>query len=138
MKVFIDTNVLLDYILQRDEGQAQTIMKWGHNKSIGLCASYLSYADSAYILRKYLSRDEIRLVFNKIRGFCNLLPMDARQFDFATCIGGIDLEGTFQSVCADFNHCDVIVTRNTDHFEGCPLAVMTPDEFLRAVTGQTL
>lgn len=133
MKVFIDTNVLLDYILQRDEGQSKIIMEWGYNKSIELCASYLSYADSAYILGKYLSRDEIRLIFNRIRGFCKLLPMDARQFDFATCIGGIDLEDTFQSVCADFNHCDVIVTRNTAHFEGCPLTVLTPAEFLRKV-----
>ena len=51
-KVFLDTNILLDYGQQRSRHEeAETIFCLGDIGEIELYASYLSYANMGYILR---------------------------------------------------------------------------------------
>ena len=52
MKVFLDTNILIDVIENR-EGTiiAKNILQYGRNGSLELYASYLSYANINYIKR---------------------------------------------------------------------------------------
>lgn len=54
MKVFLDTNILLDYGEVRDDFiYAKAIMELGERGDVELFASYLSYANMGYILRHY-------------------------------------------------------------------------------------
>ena len=54
MKVFLDTNILLDYGQTRDNFvYAKTIFELGERGEIELCASYLSFANMGYIFRHY-------------------------------------------------------------------------------------
>ena len=54
MKVFLDTNILLDYGEVRDDFvYAKAIMELGERGEVELYASYLSYANMGYILRHY-------------------------------------------------------------------------------------
>lgn len=54
MKVFLDTNVILDYFMSREEYQygAEQILAMGYNGVCALYISSLSYSNIAYISRK--------------------------------------------------------------------------------------
>ena len=57
--VFLDSNVILDAILDRSGAEnAKQILQFGRDQQIRNCTSVLSFANIAYILRKYLSGDE--------------------------------------------------------------------------------
>ena len=52
-RLFLDTNVLLDVLLERPGYEAVLdILQLGSDGKVALCTSYLSMADIAYVLRK--------------------------------------------------------------------------------------
>ena len=52
-KVFLDTNILVDFVDNRDKREyAETIIELGKIGIVDLYASYLSFANIGYILRK--------------------------------------------------------------------------------------
>lgn len=54
MKVFLDTNVVLDYLLEREGflSDAERLFESAYSAHIQLCISSLSVANIAYIARK--------------------------------------------------------------------------------------
>ena len=53
LNVFLDTNILLEIILARKEQAAcQQILQAGWNGEINLSASYLTFANMAYIMQR--------------------------------------------------------------------------------------
>lgn len=56
--VFIDTNVILDFVLCRDgEQNATDIFQLGENGDIRLSVSFLTMANVAYVARKHRTRE---------------------------------------------------------------------------------
>ena len=52
-KVFLDTNILLEVVLERKEKDAcNQIIQAGLNKEVCLFVSYLTFANMAYVLKK--------------------------------------------------------------------------------------
>ena len=59
-RVFLDTNILLDYGLDREQADnAENILALGRLGVIELYASYLSYANMGYILRHHPSPSSV-------------------------------------------------------------------------------
>ena len=81
MKVFLDTNILLDYGLDREKADfAGGILQLGKDGLIELYASYLSYANMGYILRHHPVAERYELV-RMMRQPLFVLPCDANQLD---------------------------------------------------------
>ena len=81
MKVFLDTNILLDYGEVRDDFvYAKAIMELGERGEVELFASYLSYANMGYILRHY-PKEELWPLIKDMREGINVLPTDCIQLD---------------------------------------------------------
>lgn len=59
MKVFLDTNILLDYLLGREPnvGDAITLFQLANSKLLTLLVTDLSIANIAYITRKSIEKD---------------------------------------------------------------------------------
>lgn len=56
-RVFLDTNILVDYVLGREHGDdAEQLLQHGKNGTVSLSASYLTFANMAYILKGDSSR----------------------------------------------------------------------------------
>lgn len=55
MKVFVDTNVLIDYVCQRGEfaSAATNLMAYGYMGKVMLLTSALSYVTAMYVAHKY-------------------------------------------------------------------------------------
>lgn len=132
MKVFLDTNILVDVIENR-EGTiiAKNILQSGRNGSLELFASYLSYANINYIKRD-CERTLRYEMLRRLRQGVTVLPCDSSQLDAALTHDDVrDFEDLLQYQCAVAGGCDVIVTNNTkDYREFCDISYMSSRDFL--------
>lgn len=130
-KVFLDTNILLDYGQQRARhNEAETIFCLGDIGEIELFASYLSYANMGYILRDMEREAKYALIASTREGI-TVLPCDDIQLDAALQHHVKDYEDMLQYQCALAAGCEVIVTNNKKDFnEFCQLPFLTSEEFL--------
>ena len=131
MKVFLDTNILMDFVENRESREyAETIIELGKTGAIQLFASYLSFANMGYILRRRSKEDRYRLL-SSVRNIVTVLPCDDKQLDEALANPVNDYEDMLQYQCAVAAGCDVIVTNNKrDFYEFCKLPFLTSEEFL--------
>ena len=140
MKLFLDTNVLLDIILERPGFEAPLeVFQKASDGLVELYASYLSMANIAYILRKNYKGALIPTI-KQLSCLLTVLPMDGHQLETAMMLEGPDFEDILQAVCAKDAGCETILTHNPAHFHigsglfpewRCP-QVSTPEEFLSA------
>ena len=132
MKVFLDTNVLLDFADARNNAfQAEAILNLGKRGEIVNCASYLSYANINYIKRDLPRATRYQLI-RDLRKDITVLPCDAVQLNEALAHEDVrDFEDLLQYKCAQAAGCDVIVTNNTkDYQEFCDIPFMSSRDFL--------
>jgi predicted nucleic acid-binding protein len=131
MKVFLDTNILMDFVENRESREyAETIIELGKTGAIQLFASYLSFANMGYILRRRSKEDRYRLL-SSVRNIVTVLSCDDKQLDKALANPANDYEDMLQYQCAVAAGCDVIVTNNKrDFYEFCKLPFLTSEEFL--------
>lgn len=130
-KIFIDTNVLIDFILEREGAKnAADILQLGEEKKIRTAASFLTLANTAYIIRKGRTQTELYALLTDLSDMIEILPMDERQFKSALMQPASDFEDVLQYECAKTYGCDVIVTRNSKHFPFAQIPVLSPAEFL--------
>ena len=132
MKVFLDTNVLIDIADDRENALlTETILNLGMTGKIQNCVSYLSYANINYIKRATPRAQRYQLI-RRLRQGITVLPCDATQLDIALNHEDVrDFEDLLQFQCAVAAGCDVIVTNNTrDYMEFCTLPLMTARDFL--------
>lgn len=140
MKLFLDTNILLDIILERPGFEAPLeVFQKASDGLVELYASYLSMANIAYILRKNYKGALIPTI-KQLSCLLTVLPMDGHQLETAMMLEGPDFEDILQAVCAKDAGCEIILTHNPAHFHigsglfpewRCP-QVYTPEEFLSA------
>lgn len=132
MKIFLDTNVLLDIIAHRSgESSARVIVEFCLGPMDRICVSYHSLANISYILRKNFSIEERRSILGELCSRMKVLPgLDQHYYDLQK-ISGEDIEDCLQILCAEYEKCDVILTRNVKDFKDNTLIpVLSPDEFL--------
>jgi predicted nucleic acid-binding protein len=133
MKLFLDTNVLLDLVQDRaGVDDVRRIVGVGQEDEwTRLYVSFLSMANIAYVLRKK-PMAEIKDCLSKLHKFCVVLPMNDSQFTTAVrnC-SSPDFEDSLQIMCAEENGCDLILTHNVPHFRDfTDLPVLSPSDFL--------
>lgn len=116
-KVFLDTNILMDLLLERPGfEEAALILQAGEDGRIELCCSCLTMANLAFILRKNTTPARLAPTLMQIQSLMEILPMDAAQLKQACWISGRDFEDILQAVCAHAAGCSHIVTRNPADF----------------------
>ena len=133
LNVFLDTNILLEVILARKEQAAcQQILQAGLNGEINLSASYLTFANMAYIMqRSKIPQPKIYQVERMMENRMTVLAMDGGQLRTALRHEVKDFEDMLQYQSAVAGQCDCIVTINANDFaEFSSLPVYSPDELL--------
>ena len=128
-RVFLDTNILIDYIQARAGGDdAKQLLMRGRDGEVSLYASFLTFANMAYILN---GKADIYELFAMLTSFITVLPMDSDQLQAALSQRAKDFEDMLQYQCAKVAGCDTIITGNKRHFtDFCDLPLMTANEFL--------
>lgn len=131
--VFLDTNILLEVILDRNEKvSCQQILQAGIDGEINLFASYLTFANMAYILeRSKIPHEQIYQIERTLESCIDVLPMDRWQLRAALRHEVKDFEDMLQYQSALAGGCDCIVTINSkDFMEFSSLPIYSPDDLL--------
>ena len=117
-RVFLDTNVVLDILLQREGYQySSQLLQMSEDRRIVTCQSALSLANIAYIARKFLSPGVLSPTLKQLSILSEILPLTESVFSDAIMMEGPDFEDILQLVCASHNNCDVLITNNVKHFK---------------------
>ncbi len=135
MKLFLDTNVMLDFLGEREPFyiSAAKIATLADKRKLQIIVSALSFATVSYFLTKYEglknTKDKLRK-FKIISGICELDELIIEKglnSDFP------DFEDSLQYFSALRAECDIIITRNGKDFKKSQIPIMTPDEFLNSI-----
>jgi predicted nucleic acid-binding protein len=134
--VLCDINFILDIFLEREPfyTPAARIFAMIEAKRLKgyLCAN--SFPILFYILAKELKRDKAIRVLEKVRIVFRVASVDEKVIDLSLASDFKDFEDAVQCYSAVGAKVDCLITRNkTDYITGT-LPIMTPEEFLAAVT----
>lgn len=136
MRVFLDTNVLLDTLVSRDNPEfarnAATILSLGENGTIDLFMSALSVPTIAYVL-KSMSPAAKKTIIGELVDVVKVLPALPEHVTNMLESRMSDVEDALQSQSAAEGGCDVIVTRNIHDFKLSEIPAISPDEFLHRI-----
>lgn len=137
LRILVDTNVLLDYLLCRspfDEAARDIVLACKQRKVLGCIAAH-SISNMFFILRKAFNVDERRRL---LRGVCELFEIEgidkARILDALADETFSDFEDCLQKECAIAFQADYIVTRNGDDFKSGPVPTINPKEFCKLLS----
>lgn len=139
-RLFLDTNVLLDILLERPGYlDMLDILQLGSEGKVSLYASYLSMANIAYVLRKDVNGSVLFPTLKQLSSLIGILPMDNEQLQKALLLTGPDFEDILQAVCAEAAGCQVVITHNVRDFairqglspSWTPPEIQTPETFLQ-------
>ncbi len=134
IKVFLDTNVILDYYLNREGADvAENILAMGYGKFYDSYVSSLTFSNVAYITRKKFSGEQMYDVLNSLLEFAEVTSVDASTVRLAVDSHAKDFEDAMQYYSALSTEADCIVTNNIKDFPFSKIPVYGPREFLGKV-----
>ncbi|MBI4612564.1 MAG: PIN domain-containing protein [Planctomycetes bacterium] len=134
MKVFIDTNVLLDVLAERKAFYADAMRIWTLSESgrIGGHVSAISFSNCYYIVHRHAGRRSADKAVRLLRDVFEPVDLTAQILNQAIDAGFADFEDAIQFHSAVHAQAKCVITRNPDHFPRTPLSVLSPAEFLAA------
>jgi predicted nucleic acid-binding protein len=133
MNVFLDTNVVIDFMGER-EGffvDAAAIFSMIADGSIHASVSSLTIVNCAYILKKAYGSD---MMLEKLDTLCKILditPIAKELVQNAIRMKPYDYEDAVQYLSALLLRPDIIITRDKKGFNDFDILVMTPAEFVQ-------
>ena len=129
MKMVIDTNIVLDVLLEREEfcEKSEQILEKCASKEIEGYITASTATDIFYIINKALKdKDEAYKAMDNIVKILGVLTVTDKDIIEALEIKHKDFEDCLLSICAKNNNCDGIITRNEKDFIGLNIQIYTP------------
>ena len=134
MRVFLDTNIILDILLHRTSliAESEAVILRCEARGDQLFIAWHALATAYYLLKRGRTESEALQEVDKILSWARVAPTldaDARR---ARSLGFGDFEDALQAVAAESCAADAIVTRNVRDFSKSNVKAMTPTEFIAA------
>ncbi len=132
-KVLIDTDVILDFFLNREpfsENAAKILSLCQNNKMIGFVTPVI-ISNAYYILSQKEKQEKVRENIKTLLTFLNVLIIDKNSILVALNSEFKDFEDALQNYAAEINNeIDIIITRNTKDYKKSNLGVLSPEMLL--------
>lgn len=135
MRLFLDTNVVLDLLGEREPfyQSAAIIATLADKGEIQLIVSALSYSTVFYILSRYESNEAVKEKIRKFKVIVETSDLTDKIIDKGLASKFTDFEDALQYYCAVKLDCDILITRNGKDFKESDIPVLTPDEFINSL-----
>lgn len=134
MRIFLDTNVILDIYFDDRTGKeaALKILEIGNQRLRSRTyVSALTVANAHYVLRKSQGKEKAKQCIQEIFETNKISHMSDYAVYSALLSDCPDFEDALQIAAAEADACDVIITHDKRHFQGhTVLPIYTPEEFL--------
>ena len=128
----VDTNVVIDMLLNREDADAAcAVIDGAERKEYALHICALSFTTMYYSLRKILSKEQRISALTQLREVLDVADVSGAVVDQALKSGWNDFEDAVQNFSAEF-HPDItaIITRNTKDFKKSSLEIIDSRDFL--------
>jgi len=131
-RLFIDTNVMLDLLGEREPfyNSAAILATLADKGKVEIFVSALSFSTVFYILSKYESTGKIIEKFRKFRVISKTADLTNKIIDKALTSDFTDFEDAMQYFSAIEKDCNLLISRNVKDFKMADIPVLTPDEYL--------
>lgn len=132
-RLLIDTNIVMDLLSKRENfyDEAADLFSRADKKELELTISFLTFANTNYILSKLKSAKEAREILRRFKVLVELLSLDDKITELALSDEDfLDFEDGLQYYSAIENNVDIIITRNKKDFKNSKIPVLTAREFL--------
>lgn len=135
MVLLIDTNVILDVLINRPEFVKDSSMIWKlcETEQARGYISTLTYANMMYVMRKQMTPDQIAEIFRKLSLIFEFADFSPAVLERAVTMKWKDFEDVVQSATAEAIHADYIITRNLKDFTQSRVMAFTPSELLARI-----
>lgn len=136
MRVLVDTNVVLDYLLEREPFVVDAEALFGAIES-QLIAGYITattLTDIFYIVRKERGAATAKQAVSRILTGMQICTVDRSILEAAISSNLVDFEDAVQLSCAFKENLDAIVTRNAQDFAGATLPILSAGELLQRLS----
>ncbi|MEL1245296.1 PIN domain-containing protein [Flavobacterium sp. DGU11] len=132
MRLFLDTNVMLDLLGKREPffESAAIIVSLADKGKATLSVSGLSYSTTDYFLKKITSPSKSIESLRKFKTISDIVALDEVIIEKSLNSGFLDFEDSLQYFSAIKAGAQFIITRNVKDFKDPEIPVLTPDEFL--------
>lgn len=133
-RLFLDTNIVIDVLGRREPfcNDALQLFTLAYNKQVQLIVSPMTYATTAYTLRKHGPEGVKKLLYN-FRQLSHVATTNERIIDDSLASQFEDFEDAMQYYAALKAKADIIITRNGKDFKNSRIPVMTAAEYIASL-----
>ncbi len=136
LNLLIDTNVALDFILEREpffEASVEVI-SLTENAGINEFVSATTVTDIYYIAKRHLKNHEaVMTLLRKFLRIVKVVKVTHKDIYLAVNLDWKDFEDSVQYAVAKSNNFDAIVTRNMEGFTDDAVKIFTPEQVCQYV-----
>ena len=139
MNLLIDSNVVLDFLLERQPffNDAQKVFELRANPNNQLYVSAAAITDIYYIAYRTLhSHDAVINLIESLLNIVEISTVQSAHIHNAVNLHWKDFEDAVQYSVAKFNGLNGIVTRNMKGFKESDVKIFTPEEILDFLNSQ--
>ncbi|MFN2260710.1 MAG: type II toxin-antitoxin system VapC family toxin [Psychroflexus sp.] len=134
-KLFIDTNVMLDFLGERETfyepiAKLATLADKGKIKMV---VSPISFATVNYFLSKSETSEIAKEKLRKFKIISEICKLDEHIIEKGLNSSFKDFEDSLQYFSALDSNCDIIITRNGKDFKKSLIPIMTAEEYLNSI-----
>lgn len=135
-KIFLDTDVILDLIMEREPHHISSAMifELAKQKEIMLHTSAVCFTNIFYIFRKIASANKAKTVINSLLLYISILDVNSYIVTSSLNSKFNDFEDAVQYFTAVNGNMNIFITRNISDYVMNDIPVMTPKEFLNTLT----
>jgi len=136
MRVLLDTNVVLDYLLDREPFADAAADVWEAHRQ-GRIEAYISAITPInifYIARKLKGVDSALSITRALIAEFRIITLDENVLKYAISVPQKDYEDAVQISSAILSNLDAIVTRNLRDYSASQLRVYTPVDLLKVLS----
>jgi predicted nucleic-acid-binding protein len=131
MNLYLDTNVLLDMFLDRDDGSSCILFKKAiSGNDFTLFINDITVINMHYIISKYSTKENALNSVKVLRENCELVIVNEDIIDNAITSDFLDFEDAIQYYCAKQACSDYIITRNIKDFIHSKIKILTSEQWL--------
>jgi len=135
MKVLIDTNVVLDVLINNSDffAHSKKIFDFAEQKQITGFISASAVTDIFYIAQKKLGKKVIKEAIKKVLKIFSPATVTDNHIYQALDLEWDDFEDSVQYVVGEGLAADYIVTRNIQDFTFGSISAVTPEQFIKII-----
>jgi predicted nucleic acid-binding protein len=136
MRVLLDTNIILDHLLEREPfaDEANRLINAIELKQIQGYMTATTCTDIFYISRKKQGSALVKQALSELLRLLEVCTVDRKIIEIALTSNISDLEDAVQLACAMNENLDAIITRDLQGFVNSPITILSPGELLASLS----